>query len=62
MAKGHCNRAIAEELFISVKAVERHVSNIYRKLHDVDAKRFDPRVAAVVAYLDTFGSTRRVEA
>jgi DNA-binding NarL/FixJ family response regulator len=62
MAKGKSNPVIAEDLFISLKAVERHVSNIYRKLRDVDAKRIDPRVSAVVAYLDTFGSARHVEA
>jgi len=61
MAKGHCNRVIAGDLSISVKAVERHVTNIYRKLRDFDPERFDPRVAAVVAYLDSFGSSRKVD-
>jgi len=57
MAKGHCNRVIAEDMSISVKAVERHITNIYRKLRGVDPGRYDPRVAAVVAYLDSFGSS-----
>jgi DNA-binding NarL/FixJ family response regulator len=58
MAKGHCNRVIAENLSISTKAVERHVTNIFRKLREFDPERFDPRVAAVVAYIDSFGSVR----
>ena len=32
MAKGHCNRVVAKDLSISTKAVERHVTNIFRKL------------------------------
>ena len=58
MAKGHCNRVIGEDLSISTKAVERHVTNIFRKLREFDRERFDPRVAAVVAYIDAFGSVR----
>jgi DNA-binding NarL/FixJ family response regulator len=54
MAKGHCNRVIAENLSISVKAVERHATSIFRKLGVTDHQRVDRRVAAVVAYLDTF--------
>jgi DNA-binding NarL/FixJ family response regulator len=61
MAKGHCNRVIAEDLSISTKAVERHVTNIFRKLREFDPERFDPRVAAVVAYLDSFGSLRNAK-
>jgi DNA-binding NarL/FixJ family response regulator len=53
MAKGHCNRVIAENLSISVKAVERHATSIFRKLGVTDL-RVDRRVAAVVAYLETF--------
>jgi DNA-binding NarL/FixJ family response regulator len=62
MSKGHCNRVIAEELSISTKAVERHVTNIFRKLREFDPERFDPRVAAVVAYLDAFGLARSPDA
>lgn len=55
MARGHRNRVIAEDLSISVKAVESHATSIFRKLRTTDHKRFDRRVAAVIAYLETFG-------
>ncbi len=32
MARGHSNREIAHELYISIATVERHASNIYNKL------------------------------
>ena len=32
-AAGHRNNDIAAELFVSRKAVEYHLSNVYRKLH-----------------------------
>jgi DNA-binding NarL/FixJ family response regulator len=54
MAKGGSNRVIAENLSISVKAVERHATSIFRKLGVTDHRRVDRRVAAVVAYLDAF--------
>jgi DNA-binding NarL/FixJ family response regulator len=55
MAKGYRNSAIAENLSISVKAVESHATSIFRKLGVTDQKRVDRRVAAVIAYLETFG-------
>ncbi|HET6951234.1 MAG TPA: response regulator transcription factor [Acidimicrobiales bacterium] len=56
MAKGYRNRVIAEKLSVSVKAVESHATSIFRKLGVTDQQRFDRRVAAVIAYLETFGS------
>jgi DNA-binding NarL/FixJ family response regulator len=51
MAEGRTNRAIAGELFVSERAVERHVTNIFGKL-DLPATGHDHRrVLAVVAYL-----------
>ena len=32
VSTGKANRDIAEELFLSVRTVERHVENLYRKL------------------------------
>jgi ATP/maltotriose-dependent transcriptional regulator MalT len=32
MANGHPNRAIAEELFITVDTVKRHVTHVFDKL------------------------------
>jgi DNA-binding NarL/FixJ family response regulator len=55
MAKGYGNKAVAENLSISVKAVERHVTGIFRKLRQTDDERFDGRVAAVLAYRQAFG-------
>ncbi|TDB86004.1 response regulator transcription factor, partial [Micromonospora fluostatini] len=51
MAEGHTNTAIARILFVSDGAVEKHVRNIFTKLHlppDTDRHR---RVHAVLAYL-----------
>jgi DNA-binding NarL/FixJ family response regulator len=56
MAKGYRNRVIAEKLSVSVKAVESHATSIYRKLGVTHEQRVDRRVAAVIAYLETFGS------
>jgi DNA-binding NarL/FixJ family response regulator len=51
MAEGRTNRAIASELFVSERAIERHVTNIFVKL-DLPATGHDHRrVLAVVAYL-----------
>ena len=32
MAKGHTNAEIAEEMFISLRTITTHVSNIFNKL------------------------------
>jgi DNA-binding NarL/FixJ family response regulator len=51
IAEGRTNRAIAEELFLSERAVERHVTSIFTKL-DLPAREHDHRrVLAVLAYL-----------
>jgi DNA-binding NarL/FixJ family response regulator len=51
MARGLCNRGIAEVLFLSVKGVEKHVTTIFRKLGLTDARSLDRRVAASLLYL-----------
>jgi DNA-binding NarL/FixJ family response regulator len=51
MAEGRTNRAIAEQLFLSERAVERQVTSIFAKL-DLPADEQDHRrVLAVLAYL-----------
>ena len=51
MAEGRSNAAIAESLFVSAGAVEKHITNIFAKL-DLPACGDDHRrVLAVLAYL-----------
>ena len=51
MAEGRTNRAIAEELFVSERAVERHVTSIFAKLDLPAGAQDHRRVLAVLAYL-----------
>jgi DNA-binding NarL/FixJ family response regulator len=50
IAEGRTNRGITGELFLSERAVERHVTSIFTKL-DLPAREHDHRrVLAVLAY------------
>jgi len=51
MAEGRTNRAIAEYLFVSERAVERHVTSIFSKLDLPAGEQDHRRVLAVLAYL-----------
>jgi DNA-binding NarL/FixJ family response regulator len=51
IAEGRSNRAIARELYLSARAVERHVQSIFRKLRLPDTEDDNRRVLAVVALL-----------
>lgn len=51
MAAGRSNPAIGEALYLSVSAVEKHISAIFTKLGLVDERSSHRRVAAVLAYL-----------
>jgi DNA-binding NarL/FixJ family response regulator len=51
MAEGRTNRAIAEVLFVSERAVERHVTSIFSKLELPAGEQDHRRVLAVLAYL-----------
>jgi DNA-binding NarL/FixJ family response regulator len=51
MAEGRTNRAIAEDLFVSERAVERHVTSIFAKLDLPAGEQDHRRVLAVLAYL-----------
>jgi DNA-binding NarL/FixJ family response regulator len=51
MAEGRTNRAIADELFVSERAVERHVTSIFEKLGLPASQQDHRRVLAVLTYL-----------
>jgi DNA-binding NarL/FixJ family response regulator len=51
MAEGRTNRAIAAELFISERGIERHVTSIFTKLGLPTTEQDHRRVLAVLAYL-----------
>jgi DNA-binding NarL/FixJ family response regulator len=52
MAEGRSNGGIAGQLFVTQKAVEKHIANIFTKLGlQVDAVEHHRRVLAVLSYL-----------
>lgn len=63
MAHGLSNRAIATELSLSVKAIEKGITSIFLKLGPFDPEQVDRRVSACLCYLraqaDPFGQFRR---
>jgi DNA-binding NarL/FixJ family response regulator len=52
MAEGRSNAAIADELVITQRAVEKHVKNIFQKLRLAPAETDHRRVLAVLRYLE----------
>jgi DNA-binding NarL/FixJ family response regulator len=53
MAEGRSNRAIAGELVITERAVEKHVTSIFTKLNLPASADDHRRVLAVLTYLKT---------
>lgn len=51
IAQGRSNKAIAEQLVLSLHTVEKTASRIYRKLNIGDTNDDSPRVLAAMAYL-----------
>ena len=51
LAEGRSNRAIAKQLYLSPRAVERHVQGIFQKLRLPDSEEDNRRVLAVLALL-----------
>ncbi len=51
VAEGQSNGAIGEQLFLSRKTVDSHVSQIFAKLHLHEAPEQNRRVLAVLTYL-----------
>jgi DNA-binding NarL/FixJ family response regulator len=56
VAEGRSNRAIANKLFLSTRAVERHVQTIFQKLRLPDSEEDNRRVLAVLALLGHTGT------
>ena len=51
IAQGRSNAAIAEELFVTKRAVERHINSIFAKLDLREADDVSRRVKAALLYL-----------
>jgi DNA-binding NarL/FixJ family response regulator len=51
MAEGRTNAAIAARLYVSEKAVGKHIANVFRKLGLAESADDNRRVLAVLAYL-----------
>lgn len=51
MARGHNNASIANTLFITQRAVEKHINSIFGKLGVGEGDQTHPRVRAVLLYL-----------
>ena len=52
LAQGRSNAGIAGELYVSEKAVAKHIGNIFTKLDLPPSESDNRRVLAVIAYLD----------
>ena len=57
MAEGHSNGAIARRLFVSDAAVVKHIGNVMMKLHLPPNDDQNRRVAAVLTYLRSAGTS-----
>ena len=56
IAQGKSNQAIAEELFLSKRAVEKHIHSIFMKLGLAHQNEVSRRVKAALIYLAGDGS------
>jgi DNA-binding NarL/FixJ family response regulator len=55
MATGRNNATIAKTLFMSDRAVEKHIGSVFQKLGLVDEQETNRRVMAVLAYVEARG-------
>ena len=55
LATGRSNAATAKALYMSERAVEKHVGSVFQKLGLVNESDVNRRVMAVLAYLDATG-------
>jgi DNA-binding NarL/FixJ family response regulator len=53
MAEGRSNHGIAQQLFVTERAVEKHVTNIFAKLGLAAVPENHRRVRAVLAFLES---------
>jgi len=51
MATGRNNATIAKQLFMSDRAVEKHIGAVFQKLGLADEQEVNRRVMAVLAFL-----------
>jgi DNA-binding NarL/FixJ family response regulator len=58
MATGRNNHTIAQTLYMSDRAVEKHIGSIFQKLGLIEEKEMNRRIMAVLAFLDATGPTR----
>jgi DNA-binding NarL/FixJ family response regulator len=58
LATGRTNAVLAKELYMSERAVEKHVGSVFQKLGLVDERATNRRVMAVLTYLDATGGQR----
>ena len=59
MASGKTNATIAKTLFMSDRAVEKHIGTVFQKLGLADEGEINRRVVAVLAFLDATGGNSR---
>ncbi len=59
LATGRTNSSTAKVLFMSERAVEKHVTSVFLKLGLVDESDVNRRVMAVLAFLDATGGVAR---
>ncbi|MCL8026775.1 response regulator transcription factor [Nocardioides bruguierae] len=57
VATGYTNQAIAEQLVVTDRAVEKHVSSVLNKLELPQDSQTHRRVAAAIVYLSEIGET-----
>ena len=55
MATGRNNATIAKTLFMSERAVEKHIGSVFQKLGLVEEGEVNRRVMAVLAFLEAGG-------
>jgi DNA-binding NarL/FixJ family response regulator len=58
MATGRNNHTIAQTLYMSDRAVEKHIGSIFQKLGIIEEKEMNRRIMAVLAFLEATGPAR----